>query len=169
MLPAGAVHRIHFDTQQLLYLKLWYLIYTDVGERVSGLAVGLCVAALTHSLSYLRTLIQWRDMPLYRQTSAFHGNDIIFIGSWWTNDKTFQTQLGRTWIFHQHRSQAFDLCNELNDRAFVTSPNYASGLYRRVHYWYYRAVNLSHIRNWVRIGHGKVRQARIYISLFVRI
>ena len=74
---------LHFDTQQLLYLRLWYWIYADVGERTPGLAVGLFVASLTHNLSYLRTLIQWRDMTLYRQTSAFHGDDIIFIGSWW--------------------------------------------------------------------------------------
>ena len=33
----------------------------------------------------------------------------------------------------------------------------------------YRAVDLSHIRTWVRIGQGDVRQARMYISIFVRI
>ena len=32
-----------------------------------------------------------------------------------------------------------------------------------------RAVDLSLIRTWVRIGHGNVRQAKVYISIFVRI
>ena len=51
-------------------LRLWYLTKPDVWGSSPGWTGTVLVATFIYNFSYLRTLIPWWGLPLYRQTMA---------------------------------------------------------------------------------------------------